>query len=36
MKLKCCGKYKNWKFSGAVSLLDMFGLTILLGAVDLS
>ena len=30
MKLKCCCKYKNWKFSGAVSLLDMFGLTILL------
>lgn len=30
MKLKCCGKYKNWKFSGSVSLLDMFGLTILL------
>ena len=30
MRLKCCGKYKNGKFSDSVSLLDMFGLTILL------
>ena len=30
MNLKCCFKIKKWKCSGSVSLLDLFGLTILL------